>query len=220
MPHKRKQLEFKDEDLWYLVGLIATDGNLSSDGRHIDITAKDAEFLKDLKMTLGLDNKVGVKRNGSGVCWHIQFANRNFYDFLLSIGLTPKKSLTLGELKVPTKWFSDFVRGVIDGDGSIRKWIHPSNGVEQWSLRIYSAAPLFLSWLEQRVEKHFLVKGQIHKNQKSVSVLKYGKLAAKQILENCYYEGCLGLDRKAILAKMCSISNAGWSKSKTVLCAI
>ena len=37
------------EKLWYLVGLITADGCLSPDGRHIDITAKYREFLKQLK---------------------------------------------------------------------------------------------------------------------------------------------------------------------------
>ena len=217
MPNIRKQLNFKDKDLWYLVGLIATDGNLSSDGRHIDITAKDPNFLEELKENLGLENKVTAKHNRSGTCFHIQFANRNFYDFLLSIGLTPKKSLTLGELKIPTGWFSDFIRGVIDGDGSIRKWVHASNGVEQWSLSIYSGSSIFIDWLKQRIEKHCSVTGQIHKDR-ALYVLKFGKLAAKRILGKCYYEGCLGLNRKAMLAKMCGTVDAGWSKSKTLLC--
>lgn len=221
MGHKRKQLEFKDKDLWYFVGLITTDGNLSSDGRHIDITSKDKVFLEKLKTTLSLENKVCVKHNGNGKeCHRIQFSNRNFYDFLLSIGLTPNKSLTLGELKVPMKWFHDFFRGVIDGDGCIRKWIHPSNKGEQWSLRVYSAASVFIHWLARVTSSQFLVTGKVHGNKKgTMFVLKYGKLAAKQILERCYYDGCLSLKRKAGLAEMCGASNRVWSKSKTLLCA-
>ena len=219
MPGRRKQLVFENKDLWYFVGLIAADGNLSSDGRHIDITAKDPLFLEELKKSLGLQNKIGSKRNGRGIeSFHIQFANRDFYDFLLSIGLTPKKSLTLGELKVPYQWFQDFLRGVIDGDGCIRNWTHPTNGKEQWSLRVYSASPSFLKWLKLCVEKSFFVKGQIHHSAASTLVLKFGKLAAKQILKKCYYEGCLSLDRKTKLAQMCCASGSGWGTSKTLLC--
>ena len=32
--------KIKPNDLWYLVGLVATDGSLSLDGRHINITSK------------------------------------------------------------------------------------------------------------------------------------------------------------------------------------
>jgi hypothetical protein len=223
MPHKRKKLEFKEQDLWYLVGLIATDGNLSSDGRHINVTSKHLDFLATLKGALRLENVIGTKSSGSRKdrkYYQIQFSNRNFYDFLLSVGLTPKKSLTLGPLKVPNAWFADFLRGVIDGDGSIRRWIHPSNGAEQWSLRVYSGSSTFMRWLESSIERRFLVSGQIHTHGKGLHVLKYGKLAAKRVFQNCYYEGCLGLERKINLAKVCGTSNAGWSKSKTVYCEV
>ena len=220
MPKPRKQFDFKDRDLWYLVGLIATDGNLSSDGRHVDITSKHRDFLETVKKKLGFENKIGTKCRGKGLgeYYRIQIANKNFYDFLLSIGLLPKKSLILGELKVPMKWFPDFIRGVIDGDGSIRRWNHPSNGGEQWSLRIYSASSAFIDWLEQTIAEQFEVVGKVYCSPKStVFVLKYGKLAAKQILKCCYYEGCLGLERKARLAQMCGVSRRVWSKSKTLL---
>ena len=221
MPHARKCLNFKNKDMWYLVGLITTDGNLSLDGRHIDITSKHRNFLEKLRKILGLKNKIGIKHSGSSTrhYYHFQISNRNFYEFLLLIGLTPRKSLTLGELKIPAEWFSDFVRGVIDGDGCIRRWIHPSNKGEQWSLRIYSASPVFIHWLKRKVEEHFLAKGQIHYNSMSVSVLKYGKLAAKRILGCCYYDGCLGLDRKTSMARLCGASDSGWSRSKTVMYA-
>ena len=222
MARRRIELKFKDKDLWYLVGLTATDGNLSSDGRHIDITSKYQNFLENIKVELGLENKIGIKSSGSKVLekyYHIQIANKNFYDFLLSIGLTPNKSLSLGELKVPNKWFVDFIRGVIDGDGSIRKWFHPSNQGEQWSLRIYSASPKFINWLRESIERMFLAKGRIHENANNCYVLKFGKLAAKRILQSCYYEKCLSLDRKNRLAEKCGISTDGWGKSKTLLCA-
>ena len=37
---------------------------------------------------------------------------------LVSLGLTPRKSLTLGALAVPDELFPDFFRGCIDGDSS------------------------------------------------------------------------------------------------------
>lgn len=58
MPQKRKELNIKSKDLWYLIGLITTDGCLSSDGRHIDITSKDYEFLREIKDSFGLAIKI------------------------------------------------------------------------------------------------------------------------------------------------------------------
>lgn len=42
----------------YVVGLIATDGNLSSDGRHLSIPSKDLDLLESLRMCLGLTNSI------------------------------------------------------------------------------------------------------------------------------------------------------------------
>ena len=93
MPQKRKELKIGGANLWYLVGLITSDGCLSSDGRHIDITSKDSEFLQEIKNSLGISNKIGIKYNAiKQKAFHIQIANRNLYDFLLSIGLTQNKS--------------------------------------------------------------------------------------------------------------------------------
>ena len=217
MPHKRKDLNITGPNLWYLVGLITTDGCLSSDGRHIDITSKEYEFLDKLKNSLGLTNKIGSKYGiRKQRAFRIQFANKKFYHFLLFIGLTPHKSLTVGSLNVSHKYFVDFLRGLIDGDGCIRRWIHPSNNREQWSLRIYSGSAMFIKWLRNVTEYALRVKGKIYKETDRRWVLKYGKMAAKEIVERCYYKDCLGLERKIKLAQECRDSYKGWGTSKTV----
>ncbi|MDD4954065.1 MAG: LAGLIDADG family homing endonuclease [Candidatus Omnitrophica bacterium] len=217
MPQKRKDLKIEGPNLWYLVGLITSDGCLSSDGRHIDITSKDYEFLKEIKDSFRISNKIGVKYNGmKQKSFHIQIANRNFYDFLLSIGLTQRKSLTVGSLNIENQYFVDFLRGLIDGDGSIRRWIHPSNYREQWNLRIYSGSREFIEWLSNAVEQLLRACGKIHKNTTSTWVLKYGKMAAREIVKKCYYKGCLGLARKMKLASECANSYRGWSTSTTL----
>lgn len=111
MPQKRKDLKPEGSNLWYLVGLITSDGCLSKDGRHIDITSKDKDFLQTIKKCVGFINHIGIKnKNTYKQAYRIQIANRNFYDFLLSIGLTQSKSLTLKEINVPNQYFVDFLR--------------------------------------------------------------------------------------------------------------
>ncbi|MFH1189665.1 MAG: LAGLIDADG family homing endonuclease [Candidatus Omnitrophota bacterium] len=217
MPHKRKDLNITGANLWYLVGLITSDGCLSSDGRHIDITAKEFDFLEKIKKAIKINNKIGAKSGGNKqISYRIQIGNKNFYNFLLMVGLTQKKSLTLRSLNVSRKYFVDFLRGLIDGDGCIRKWIHPFNHKEQWSLRVCSGSAVFLKWLRNTTEYLLNVKGKIHRDTDRLWILKYGKMAAREIAEKCYYKDCLGLDRKIKLAQECNASYRGWSKSKTV----
>ncbi|MDD4980438.1 MAG: LAGLIDADG family homing endonuclease [Candidatus Omnitrophica bacterium] len=212
-------MKIEGSNLWYLVGLIATDGCLCPDGRHIDITSKDSQFLQAIKDATGLKNKIGIKYNSKNQrCFHIQVGNKNLYNFLLSIGLTQNKSLTLGALEIPNQYFVDFLRGVIDGDGCIRRWVHPTNKGEQWSLRIYSGSEEFVHWLSDTIAGLLEVFGKIHNSRNNFWVLKYGKMAAREIAKQCYYKHCFGLERKINLAQQCLSSYTGWDKSTTVYC--
>src|SRR3989344_2897571 len=106
-PKPKKIINDKwNANLSYAIGLIATDGCLSSDGLLIDLTSKDREQLLNFSKCLGVNFRIGDKWKANGSKYlKIQFKNRIFYNFLLSIGLTPKKSLTMGKLGIPNKYF-------------------------------------------------------------------------------------------------------------------
>lgn len=220
MPFKRKKLDIQGTNLWYLVGLITSDGSLSKDGRHIDITSKDYEFLRDIRYVTGIKSKIGIKFGSkkNQKAFRIQIGNKNFYNFLLSIGLMPNKSLILKNLAIPDEFFKDFLRGLIDGDGGILRWIHPKNFREQWVLRITSGSKKFLEWLSEKIENTFKAKGRIYqKNEEGTQFeIKFGKVAARKILKICYYENCFSLERKKRLAQECINSYEGWKRSKTI----
>lgn len=191
-------------DLWYVVGLLATDGNLSKDGRHILITSKDCDHLLAVRSALKLNVKLGKKSRGYskekkyGV---LQFGDVAFYRFLQDVGLTQKKSLTLGPIKVPDKYFRDFLRGVIDGDGNIQRTIHKSNRNVQWNLRLVSGSSIFLPWIQKMIQRSVNIQGKLyirpaHKGRNPLYILKYGKFAAKVILRECYYPNALAMKRK------------------------
>ena len=214
----------KPKDLWYVVGLIATDGNLSKDGRHISIVSKDNKFLRKVRKALLLKNKIGFKANGihpEKIYSVLQIGDKKFFNFLLSIGLIPKKSLILGKLTVPNDYFVDFLRGVIDGDGTIVSWVHKWNGNVQWSIRIYSAASKFIHWLKNEIETIYKISGKIYgysKGRKNIYYqIKFGKFASKVILEKCYYDKCLTIDHKYKKAIQCLRSKDGLSKYGTVV---
>jgi len=145
----------------------------------------------------------------------------NFYKFLEKIGLSERKSLTLGPLNVPENYFSNFLRGVIDGDGNIQKTIHTTNRNVQWSLKIVSASPNFLPWLKRIIKKLYSLEGKIykssHRNRKNpLYVLKFGKFAAKIILRDCYVKGQIAMQRKLKIAQECIQSRNGLSKYRSL----
>ncbi|MBM4420855.1 MAG: hypothetical protein FJ034_04595 [Chloroflexi bacterium] len=107
--------------LAYAVGLIATDGCRSPDGRHVAFGSRDRDLVETL---LGCLDKTHLRiaeqrtRKG-GLYFRVQIGDVALYRWLESIGLTQRKSLTLGRLLIPAACFLDFTRGLLDGDGTI-----------------------------------------------------------------------------------------------------
>ena len=146
----------------YAIGLLTTDGNLSKDGYHLNLTSKDEELISNFKRCLNLSNKIGRKgRDGSTEKKYfvVQFGDKNFYEFLLGIGLKQAKSKILEELNIPKECFWDFLRGCIDGDGSIGFYGHPESKHPQLRVRLFSASPKFLNWVKDTIAKNSNLKG-------------------------------------------------------------
>lgn len=198
-------------NLWYIIGYIATDGHLSKDGRHIVITSKDRDHILAIRRALGIKNKVGLKsrsNEGRKIYSNLQFGDVKFYNYLLKIGFVQNKSLGLGKITAQPAYFTDFLRGVIDGDGSITSWTHRSNLHRQWSLRITSAAPIFIKWLHKTIESFFAIKGKLYcyrydDKKNNIYTLKFGKLASKVIFKDVYYRNALALKRKNLMSVLC-----------------
>ncbi len=203
--YKRGPITWSPE-LAYVIGVIASDGNLSPDGRHINITSKDRGMIFTMKKLLARTSRIGKKSRGGETekkYYLLQFSDVLFYDFLLSIGLTPAKSKTIGPLNIPTKYFPDFLRGCIDGDGSLGYFIHPESKLPQFRIRLASASPKFLTWVLQILQKEFHIQGGfIYHTKKSASTLSFGKRDARKILPLMYYEKSLpSLKRKRVVAE-------------------
>lgn len=175
----------------YSIGIIATDGNLSSDGRHINVTSKDLDLLEILKSIWNIDNKISMKARGGskdkkyGV---LQFGDIQFYEFLLSIGLTPRKSKTLRPLSIPEKYFPAFIRGCVDGDGCITAYTHPESKLPQVRVSICSASRPFLVWLHASVRKQMGIQGGwiSASDRRGTSSLVFGKKDSIQLLQKMY----------------------------------
>ncbi|MEI6864056.1 MAG: hypothetical protein WCK46_01640 [Candidatus Adlerbacteria bacterium] len=196
-------------ELAYAVGLLATDGGLSPPGHLIDLTSKDVQQLENYRNCLNISTPITKKLSGIGKEFlRVQFKNVYFYNFLLSVGLTPAKSKTLGPLKIPNKFFFDFLRGVFDGDGCTYSYFDP-----RWhsSFMIYScvasSSSAFVAWLQETLAKKLAIKGHITVTQKKHYQLRYAKTESIKLLKKMYSQpGCICLRRKRLkIEKMLSI---------------
>jgi hypothetical protein len=183
-------------DLAYVVGLIATDGNLSNDGRHLSVSSQDIDLLETLRHCLRLD--ASITRCSGSRCYRIQWGDRTFYDWLLSVGLMPAKSLTLGPLDVPDDYFADFVRGCIDGDGSIVTYLdrfntpkNPKYVYDRLFVSVVSGSPRFLQWMQLSVLRLRGLSGHltVRRSPKyhDLWCLRYAKRESVALLKWIYY---------------------------------
>ena len=185
----------------YVVGLIATDGNLSRNGRNLSITSKDVDLLETVRACLDLRTGMRPVKGGYGTtCYRVQWSDRRFYRWLVGIGLTPAKSLTLGPLDIPDEHFADFLRGCIDGDGCILLYTDRSHTIkdtryvyERLYVSLYSASRPFLEWIQTTAHRLAGVSGTINTNTKGgqdrqpISALRYAKAESIRVISCMYY---------------------------------
>lgn len=186
-------------EMAYAVGLIASDGNLSGDGRHLSITSADYDLLETARTCLGLNVSITPTANSTGQSYfRLQWGNRKFYDWLLGIGLMPAKSLRLSSLAIPADYMADFVRGCIDGDGSIRTYTDRYNTFKSEKYvyqRLYvslvSGSRPFLEWLHAYLGNQLTIRGGIYESRRNRSIywrLKYMKNDSIRLLKWMYYD--------------------------------
>jgi len=201
-------------DLAYAVGLITTDGSLSKDGRHISLTSTDKCQIETFLKCLGKVNKIGINpmsKLSKKICYRTQIGDVKFYRWLKSIGLTPNKSLTVGKLKINKKYFPDFPRGYLDGDGSIIRYVDKYNtkiNKKYVYNRIFiffrSASKKHIEWLQKSIYKSrgirgalFLQKSKTQLGKSRMTTLKFSTKESKILLNwMLYKKGLPHLERK------------------------
>ena len=189
-------------DLAYVVGLLATDGNLSPDGRHICFVSRDLQLIQTLASILHLNNRVGIKQGSYAPrpVFQIAFGDRLFYEWLTEIGITPRKTYTIGSLKVPDVFFPDFLRGHVDGDGSITPYVDryntklsPAYVYQRLYVRFLSASPFHIDWLQATIRRlhgtdgHVTARRSDGQGKVPLYALKFAKKDSISLLRWMYY---------------------------------
>jgi len=143
----------------------------------------------------------------------VQWCDRRLYDWLVVIGLMPAKSLKIGPLAIPDECFADFVRGCIDGDGSILVYTdryHSAKNARYVYERLYvslvSGSRPFVEWIQATVSRLVGVSAAIHDSRRQgrrpIFVLRYSKAESMRLLAWMYYSTNVPcLTRKRIQAE-------------------
>lgn len=187
-------INLNDKETQYWLGFLAADGSIFKNRISLGLQEQDESHIDKFINFIGcnLPKKKTLKDN-KYIGYRVSFKNAETVKFLSNIGITNKKSFTLF---YKSKFTNDFIRGVIDGDGYIRK--------NHQEVSIATASKEFANQLQRFIIKNYSVNCTIRKydNKSIYTVGVYGRLQVEKLLELTYKNASIYLERKYINASL------------------
>jgi DNA-binding transcriptional regulator WhiA len=187
-------------DSAYVLGFFMADGCVEPKYNRIscELSMRDYDHLVNIRNLIGSRNPICVKkrRNSCSLAIH----NRKMVNDVVSKGMIPRKTTRVRLPYMPTEVFKDFLRGYIDGDGSIYY-----NDGKYLRLQILGNLK-YIKDMHEKILSLYGVTGHIsehnkHLGRKNCYRLMYYSAKARAILDDIYYNDCFTLTRKLELAR-------------------
>lgn len=184
----------------YFLGLLFTDGNVMPGSKRspairIELVETDIGILHKLKQELNCNCKLtyNKRKNRTLGTYSLSVRSQQLADDLSKWNIIPNKTYTVSEIKIPEEFKIDFLRGFIDGDGSI--WYDNNSSAVHTSICGHSG-----HIIKQIADLGNDLIGQetINKITCTNGVYRYSWNGAKAVLLNqlIYYPGCICIARK------------------------
>lgn len=177
-------------EMFYILGYISADGNISWNLKKgyysLTITAskKDKEHLEKVRNLLNSSKPLLYSQSTKS--YRLIVNSKQICLDLMKFGILPKKSLTILFPDLPDKYLKDYIRGYVDGDGSLRYCNRPRS--PYFELSICSGSMDFIKSLENKIFQKLKIKSKISKNKNNCFILRYscqrGLVLARWIYEN------------------------------------
>lgn len=179
----------------YFLGLMLTDGWICQSRKYIGLQMTDKDCISFLSDKLKVKYTTIPSRNNSRKkMYRIILYGKDRYNDIQKFGVIPHKSLTLSGPSlndIPIDILPMVIRGVIDGDGWIRK-----DGGEFY---ICSASKQFIDWCNKALKKLNFNSLNIHFKNNEYNGLWYIRTSKKDNidkLKNIIYKKPYGMMRK------------------------
>jgi len=205
----------------YILGFILADGCIIkgtykgySDALKFGVQKQDIDILQKIKRELSSKHKISYYKNATHLC----ITSQKLLVILKNLGICYRKSLRENISNIPSKHVRDFIRGIVDGDGSINfdKRGYPT-------LSIYGDKQTITF-----IREHFLLKFDIYsklnrltksKNNRYLFNIAYRCNSAKTLIEylysgaNVYLKRKFNLSKRAMITQMKKINNKQYAFS-------
>ena len=179
----------------YWLGFLYADGNLRQDEKwgfkvELELGIGDLKHLE--KFRESLKTTLPIRYKPKGTC-ALEIRSKEMYTNLVKHGLTPRKSLTLKPPEnLPSHLISHFIRGYLDGDGSIS--FDPT--CMQWYIR-FNGTYEMVFWIRKQLMEAVHLGSNKLMPSKSIFQLTYkGNLQIPRLLQWLYKDATVCLNRK------------------------
>ena len=197
-----------NEEKAYFLGFIFADGCVSNNEFFLDINEKDIKILHIFREKICSNCKITTRKKGNSMMSRIAIKNKEFCDSLKQYGIIDnktKQTKNLPKSLIPRKFYRDFLRGLVDGDGWVirtKENLYKIGFVTQY----YSTAMDFAEMLNSLLEEKWKNKIITPKNKYAVVNIQKQSLV-KQVALVLYKDNKICLSRKFQMAQEIFDSN-------------
>lgn len=183
----------KDNQVQYWLGYLASDGSIFEDRVLLSQKLEDKDVIEKFNKFLNINKELTIKYHkkfGKKYPYvNTSFRNKEITNFLIDLGITYNKSFTL-KMNMPITF--DFLRGVIDGDGSISV----KNGNTKNRIRIFTVSEQFHNQIINFLNDNN-IDCKSYKSKKGIlDIHIHKKEALLKLIDNLYYDNCVSMARK------------------------
>lgn len=219
--HSRRKVHLDDfiskegtAEFDYIIGILATDGNITRNMVRIEQADNNIEVLINFKKFLSSKVDIKKSKHRNRLYNIISFKNQDVCNYLSELGITPKKTFTL-TLKY-INW--NVLLGVFDGDGCLKE---DKRKKHSWRFSITSGSIYFIEQIKTFLESEGL-HPLIYK-EKNYYTISIGKLSEiYYIYKHLYKDSSYFLKRKydkfcPLIAKVISLNSVNSVKERETI---
>jgi len=191
----------------YILGFILADGCIIrgtykgySDSLKFGVHIKDIDILEKIKRELNSNHSISIFKNAAHLC----ITSQKMVDSLKCLKISYQKSLRENVPEIPQEFIRDFIRGVVDGDGSL--WIDKQKNYPTLSV---SGGEKMLTFVRKHFFEEFEIYSSLTKQSYSTKIKKhlyqiaYRTNPAQALIEYLYKDAGIFLNRKYKMAQLC-----------------
>lgn len=182
-----------EEEQAYFLGYMITDGYVNEQRESFSFRChkNDRQLIEDLLKVL--NSNYPIRQYGNVIT--VEMKSKQIVQDLIKFGITQRKTFDVKVPKIPQNVWLPFIRGVIDGDGSIGLYEHKSGS--KFTIRITSGSKEFLEGIKEMIAKLYGEEGYLYKGNGNAFVLSFQKKSfVVEFLSDLYKNSKIHLERK------------------------